>query len=674
MKKLTFNLLLLINLSVCNAQNQGSITTKEIKPRAGIENHYIYQPPKNLLIPDKIQALVIYQNNQQFFSKTIRIDKAGNNYGFSFKAPDYTSVLIFSIIVPGKVIPEKSSLVMEKKTLFDNNNENGFIIYLHDKTGKRFANEQIDLAGLMDDYAVYQSGLKEKSTPSLIKMYEESYRLHPELKKENTYVDYLLLLYKKNENTAKPKLLSYAKQLLQIKNDEDKWANAASIYSELKMTDEKKRVQDEILIAFPNGKRANGYYWNNFYAKPDTTEEAMLATMNIYMARFNDNTAKTKDRFYRSFIATFITHKDWATALKYGDLLNDKIQAAYQYNYDAWKLSGKQIDNPGIDLENAKILSAKSIAISTMLMNDGADRDEDALRDLKEAHFKFYDTYALILYKLGQYDSAFYYQDLVSKQGKELNTGGMERYAAYAEKVKGTSFTKDFIESKLLTGTKSPVMLKQLQGIYKQLNLPEDEFSRLQQISMLLAKQKNDAAIIAEYGTLQAPDFSLKNMAGETVTLSGLKNKIVILDFWATWCGPCKASFPTMQQLINKYKDDKDVVFLFIDTWENEVFQKTQEAVTKYMADNKYSFNVLFDVKKKVVKDYKIEEIPKKIILDMNANLVYTGGQSGLIFTEENVIDEMTAHIDAAKKIPFNPNINNTKLPNPVFLHPKTKQ
>lgn len=674
MKKITFSLLLLIPLSICNAQNQGSITSKEIKPKAGVENLYIYQPAKKLLIPDKIQALAVYQNKQEYFSKTININKTGNKYRFSFKAPDSTSVLIFSIIVPGKIIPDKSSLVMEKKIVFDNNDENGFIIYLHDKNGKRFTCEQLDLAGLLNDYAVYQSALKEKSTPSLIKMYEDSYRLHPELKKENTYADYLSLLYKENENAAKPKLLNYANQLMQQDADEDKWENAAWAYGKLRMSDERKAVQDKILMTFPNGKKAKGNYWNDYRAKIDTTEAAMLNTMNAYIARFNDNTSKTKDHFYRGFIEVCLAHKDWSTAFKYGGLLNEKILATYQYDYNAWKLSGKQIDKPGIDLENAKILSAKSISISTVLMNDRADRDEDALRDLKEAHYNFYDTYALILYKQGQYDSAFYYQDMVRKQGKELNTGGMEKYAAYAEKVKGIAFTKQFVESKLLTGIKSPVMLKQLQSIYKQLNLPEDEFNRLQYMSALLAKQKNEAAIIAAYGSLKAPDFSLKNLLGETVTLSQLKNKIVVLDFWATWCGPCKASFPIMQQLVNKYKDDKEVVFLFIDTWEGAEPQKNRETVTKYIADNKYSFNVLFDEKRKVVKDYKIEEIPKKIVLDKSGNLVYTGGQSGLIFTNEHMIEDMTAIIDAAKKTPIDPNINKTKLPDPVFLHPKNKQ
>ena len=79
-------------------------------------------------MPDKIQALIIYQNKQQFFNKTLNIDKAGNRYQFSFKAPDSTSVIILSIIVPGKIIPEKYNLVREKKIVLDNNQENGFVI------------------------------------------------------------------------------------------------------------------------------------------------------------------------------------------------------------------------------------------------------------------------------------------------------------------------------------------------------------------------------------------------------------------------------------------------------------------------------------------------------------------------------------------------------------------
>ena len=53
-----------------------------------------------------------------------------------------------------------------------------------------------------------------------------------------------------------------------------------------------------------------------------------------------------------------------------------------------------------------------------------------------------------------------------------------------------------------------------------------------------------------------APDFNLQNIYGDFVKLSNLKGKIVIIDFWATWCTPCISSFPTMDRLVNQYKKD----------------------------------------------------------------------------------------------------------------------
>ena len=132
--------------------------------------------------------------------------------------------------------------------------------------------------------------------------------------------------------------------------------------------------------------------------------------------------------------------------------------------------------------------------------------------------------------------------------------------------------------------------------------------------------------VIARFGSATASNFSLKNLEGKEVNLSDYKGKVVILDFWATWCGPCKASFPKMQELVTKYKG-KNVEFLFVNTFEKGKEEDTFKKVNTYILDKKYSFNVIFDYKTDVASNYKIESIPTKILIDKNGKIL-TGDAS----------------------------------------------
>ncbi len=143
-----------------------------------------------------------------------------------------------------------------------------------------------------------------------------------------------------------------------------------------------------------------------------------------------------------------------------------------------------------------------------------------------------------------------------------------------------------------------------------------------------------------------APDFSLVNMDGKAVRLSDLKGKTVILDFWATWCGPCRASFPAMQQLVDYYKSNPDIVFLFIDTFEGNTggttVDKMKSGAKKIMEEKNYSFHVVFDSGDTVASKYKVNSIPAKFVIDKNGIIRYRAVGSGIY---SNLIDEMVAMI-----------------------------
>ena len=132
------------------------------------------------------------------------------------------------------------------------------------------------------------------------------------------------------------------------------------------------------------------------------------------------------------------------------------------------------------------------------------------------------------------------------------------------------------------------------------------------------AKTKTEEELQKKMTNTPAPDFTLFDLEGKKVNLSDLKGKIVILDFWATWCGPCKASFPLMKNSVEKYAKNLDVVFLFVNTMETT--EKPEKNVSKFIKEKNYPFRVLLDKDSKVAAAYGVKAIPSKIFIDKKGN------------------------------------------------------
>lgn len=151
----------------------------------------------------------------------------------------------------------------------------------------------------------------------------------------------------------------------------------------------------------------------------------------------------------------------------------------------------------------------------------------------------------------------------------------------------------------------------------------------------------------------KAPDFELLNLKGDKVSLASLKGKVVVLDFWATWCQPCVRSFPGMRAAQELYANDKDVQFIFVNTWERD--KNYKENVAKFIDKNQYPFEVIFDDQKDpetgklLAGKLGINGIPSKFILDKEGNIRYmlTGSTSNVDYIKL----EMRELIESAKKL-----------------------
>ncbi len=109
-----------------------------------------------------------------------------------------------------------------------------------------------------------------------------------------------------------------------------------------------------------------------------------------------------------------------------------------------------------------------------------------------------------------------------------------------------------------------------------------------------------------------APDFTLTTLDGETVKLSDFQGKKVIVNFWASWCPPCKAEMPHMQRYYQEFAQDEQVEILAINLTSGDKVEK----VEKFVRDYELTFPIPLDKDGKVGKTYEVLTIPTSYIID----------------------------------------------------------
>jgi len=156
-------------------------------------------------------------------------------------------------------------------------------------------------------------------------------------------------------------------------------------------------------------------------------------------------------------------------------------------------------------------------------------------------------------------------------------------------------------------------------------------FTRFRTVGLVLSIMLLAGAGWARAG--KAPDFSLQDLKGKTLSLADLKGKAVILDFWATWCGPCRRGIPDLNAIYKKYKaKGATVVGIALD-------EGGKDEILKGMKKHKLAiaYPVLIGNKEVTVKYGGINAIPATFILDKEGNIAasYVGLQEKKTFTDE---------------------------------------
>lgn len=155
-------------------------------------------------------------------------------------------------------------------------------------------------------------------------------------------------------------------------------------------------------------------------------------------------------------------------------------------------------------------------------------------------------------------------------------------------------------------------------------NLPETEIAEEKNTEVIAGEETEEDFEIA-IGK-ESPNFTLKNLDGKEVSLSDYRGKIVLINFWATWCPWCDKEMPDLQKLD---EENDDLVVLAVDVMEKE------EEVKEYIEKNKYSFEVVLDEDGEIAKTYLVSGLPASYFVDEEGILL--GGVPGAMTYEQMI-------------------------------------
>ncbi|HVK96221.1 MAG TPA: TlpA disulfide reductase family protein [Flavisolibacter sp.] len=622
---------MLFTLSMVKVTAQKNFTYTPENPKAGDVITITYEPTGTLAGNLKFVDAVYYtRGGKNINADDIVLQRLGKKFTGTIPTDTANNFVYFGFSIDRQ---------------YDNNFNEGYYIILRDNDGKikKGAHENLSF--------FYQYGGRdvgvERNTSKAMEAIEKEMQSSEELR--HSYLPtYVRLLFVEKKEEAPALVQKEIEGLLKkgLNKDED-YELLKAVYTSAKLPEQAKLIGSIQKEKFPDGKWKINDFMEAFFKEKDPAKAALMAKQleeNVRTHLDWKHYESNLDFYKLRPLFVLYTSKNWEQLKKelpkYYD--DNNAELASLYNEIAWDLQ-----KTSSDLAFAEEVSRKAVAMAKKEMTKPIAKKPNYLttKQWKESreytYAQYADTYGMVLHRLGQNKKAFPLMIEVMQIGKRNNISHNNTYALVAEKVLPAKQYKKEMEDFIKAGKASTEMTEGLKKVFIRQKGSETGFEEY------IAALKNESYLKMIEGLKKkilnedAPSFALLDLSGKKVNLADYKGKVVVVDFWATWCGPCISSFPGMQKAVNKYANNPNVQFLFIDTWEND-----KKKVEEFITTNKYSFEVLLDEESKVVEQFKVEGIPTKFVLDPNGKIRFKS--VGFNGSDDGLVEELTAMIELA--------------------------
>ncbi len=593
------------------------------KPSPGEEITVHYNPEGiNLEKAEEIYLVAYFYTKGSPEAKDFLMTKKGKIWTATFSSDEKSRGILIKFVHEEEV---------------DNNEKNGYAIPLYDKKGNPVPG---GLAGLAEAYSSWGRYFLDMETDMILasSYFEEEFDLHPELKREYI-VPYLTAVASLKRENGREIILDELDELAG-KSDltEEEYSFIVDLYRRLNQTEKIQKYIAIIRDKYPQGTFVQEERFREFYKTKDVDKKIML--LEKFKTDFPESDFTSAMHMYVCF-----AYRDRGEYIRIKEYLEQNPEQVNWslYNNIAWGMAVKDIE-----LELAAEFAAKGVELareereSPKIEKPSYVTERERKEQADIGLGMVLDTYGFILLKLDRAGDALpvFEEAVFLSKGKNLEIN--EHYAETL--VKNGSFEKavEEIEKFIKEGQSTSKMENLFRQAYLQQTGNEKEASEQLLKLKKVASEKMLAELKETMLDSPAPDFTLEDLEDRSISLADLRGKIVIIDFWATWCGPCIDSFPGMKQIVEKYRDDESVRFLFINSWER--VKDWKKNAIDFMTKNNYPFHVLLDTENKIITSFGVDGIPTKFIIDKKGKVRFKSvGFSG---STDRLVEELSLMID----------------------------